>query len=172
MGNEQAQHRIAEITQQALQLTQEVMTLHAAWMEAVKRQTAAESYETEAAAAAKRQQFEQLLNRSFDLAEQSDLQAAAYAKTLDERAAVLIEAQGLCETPEQRARVTQLLSRQATTLQAGFFGLKKYIEEAWFGYARDYNTLANYTRDRLQRWASSPAEPPALPAPAVKERVN
>jgi hypothetical protein len=80
------------------------MTLHAAWMEAVKRQTAAENDATEAAKAAQREKFESLLNRSPTLAEQSDQRLSAYAKTMADRQSVLMQAQGLAASSEERER--------------------------------------------------------------------
>jgi hypothetical protein len=140
----------------------------------VRRQTQAESYETEAAKQAKRQQFEQLLHRSLDLAQQSDLHLSGYAQAMHERRAVLMEAQGLCASDEERGRVRQLLNRQGPSWQMGFYGVQRFIEASDWMFARDFNSLEAFTKVRLQNWGVVfPAR--ALPAPdaaATKERVN
>jgi hypothetical protein len=173
MGDRQAQQRLDEIMQQALRLTSETVTLHNAWMEAVQRQTQAQNFETEAAKEAKRQRFESLLNRSLDLAVQSDQHIAAYAAVMTERRNILMEAEGEASTPEERGRVSQLLNRMGPSWQMGHFGIPPFIEQSCFQHRRDYNTLAEYTRARLVTWgvaASSSA--PTEPAAATKERVN
>jgi hypothetical protein len=55
----------------------------------------------------------------------------------------------------------------------GFYGVPKFIEEAWFGYTRDFAPLSQFTKARLETWGVATPEPAvASPTPLTKERVN
>jgi hypothetical protein len=159
--------RIQEIGEKEVKIRNEVTQLTDAWMDCNRKLTQAERFEAEAAAEAKRQRFESLLNQSLTLAEQSDAHLSNYAAVMIERQSILMEAQGLAASNEERGRVSQLLGRQGVSWQFGFYGIQRYVEASDWMFTRDFASLADFTRVRLQNWGINAPTPEPAVAPTT-----
>jgi hypothetical protein len=173
-GDAGAVARLAELKGKARELQDETRLLADAQLEVARRIVQSEAYEATAVVMHKRERFESLLNESLTLAEQADMHLSNFAIVMNQRAALLAEAQGMCASSEERSRVTQLLSKQASSWQMGHLGLQKYFEQSDLMFPNSFDTLAAFTRLRLQNWGL--VQPAPEPAPTAeqpkKELVN